>query len=236
MFTDEDRERIRHPPGGGVRTIGLKPRDPAATASAKPGTSTSDGGATLAAGAPGSASIAGAASVAAAEAGGAVRHANRPGTRRRAKWKRAALRKTAREADDTGTAVHGPGDVQHVSNLPSPSPKPESATDAASTVPAGAEHEPSHDVSMDSEPAATDNAGQPDGSTDASDHAPDVPSNPEPAAAVSLIHDDDFSPCVCPGLYCARGTHPYCSVCHRTSYEEPCCHLREFADELDFDC
>jgi hypothetical protein len=58
----------------------------------------------------------------------------------------------------------------------------------------------------------------------------------EPPPTVTLIHDDDFSRCECPGLYCRRGTHPYCSACHKTSYDDPCVHLRDFAEGLDFEC
>ncbi len=53
---------------------------------------------------------------------------------------------------------------------------------------------------------------------------------------VRLVHNDDGTVCNC-DLYCRRGRHPFCYDCRLHDADpHPCVHLRDFSDELDFDC
>jgi hypothetical protein len=53
---------------------------------------------------------------------------------------------------------------------------------------------------------------------------------------VILAHAVDKSPCT-HDLYCPRGRHPYCTECDVFMYDQVLCsHLRDYRDELDFDC
>jgi hypothetical protein len=53
---------------------------------------------------------------------------------------------------------------------------------------------------------------------------------------VKLVHDDDFSVCE-HDTSCPRGRHACCLECHIPEFHsEPCVHLQEFANGLDFDC
>jgi hypothetical protein len=93
--------------------------------------------------------------------------------------------------------------------------------------------------------AGVDQVAQP--APGAATAAPDLPSTPaaqgathedyrliEPEPSVRMIHDDDFSVCDCVGR-CVRGQLAHCFECHVSEYE-PCIHLKEFADGLDFTC
>ncbi len=250
MCTDKDRQRIRYPPGGGVRTIGLKrPKTAVSESSAVTGAS--------AAGASVASFVAGAPQGGAAEQAGAVRRANRPGMCWRLKWKckMARLGAVGGSADSEGEGVDNAEHVPSTGDIPQPSP-PESqdghqdagddAMDVSDSFDAGPDTDASaatgHDtgeqtnaVHDDSDSADTDHTvAEPPPGHHAAVDSTGIEDDPQPT--VRLIHDDDFTVCQCSGWHCPRGTHAYCSECHRTSYESPCVHLREYADELDFDC
>jgi hypothetical protein len=53
--------------------------------------------------------------------------------------------------------------------------------------------------------------------------------------SVILVHRDDHSPCD-HDLYCPRGRQPYCTRCDHFDMSQPCSHLRDYEDELDFEC
>jgi hypothetical protein len=215
-----------------VRTIGFardvsNDRDTASVRSRSPVRVTADNSA---AGAAVASAIAGASVEAAAGADQPPCRANRPDTRRRAKWKRAALRKASGASHNEGAPSTGPGNVPAASDLPGTSAAaPVESIAAAVTEDGLADSVDAQDVHSVPEAVTADpDAGELVVLADAAVN--------EPEPSVRLVHDDDFSVCVCPGLYCPRGTHPYCSQCHKTSYESPCVHLQEYADELDFDC
>jgi hypothetical protein len=53
--------------------------------------------------------------------------------------------------------------------------------------------------------------------------------------AVVLVHRADLQPCP-HDLYCPQGRVPFCTRCQQPDGDHQCEHLRDFRDELDFDC
>ncbi len=255
MCSDEDRRRFRNPPEGGTRSVA--PRRASVDRSRSP---QSGSGAPAAGGAEDGA-VAGTPVGGAAGGRPACRRANRYGQKRRQQLRKAAAR---RQADRPSSPVRAAGDVPSPPGVSRPStPSAVSSDDehrsgdgASSSVSAGvaesadaAEHATTavHESAVNAGDAPS---SEPVSAAPAADPAAEVASVAPAAteadagplgdldaivAAVRLIHDDDFTVCECPGLYCRRGCHPYCAECHR-AMQEPCVHLLEYAQGLDFDC
>ncbi len=53
--------------------------------------------------------------------------------------------------------------------------------------------------------------------------------------SVILVHCGSTVPCL-HDMHCPVGRQPYCTQCDQTNLDHPCTHLRDYLDELDFDC
>ncbi len=219
---------VRNPPDGGSRTVTVKRSDSVRSrspATVSPnnvdGNSTGDGPSRP--------------------------KARKPGRQERLRRRRQAARAAdlARAGGDTSvlsTSETVPQQVKSVGNTERAQPDRHAhVTDTASTNTDGdAADEPVNgsvsrrDVTTDAQSAvATGSAATPSTAVLAADENILQPLTVDGIAVpVILVHRADRQPCA-HDLYCPEGRQPYCTFCDTV---DTCGHLRDYVDELDFEC